>query len=53
MMNSFEKPTPLPLYQITDSGGQVMKVQIEEGEIFKDSLTGQLLPPELVRAARK
>ena len=30
-----------------------MKVQVVGGEVFKDDLTGQLLPPDLVHAARK
>ena len=42
----------LPLLNLTCDDGQVLKVQIENEQIFKDDLTGQLLPPEPVRLAR-
>ena len=48
-----EKPEPMPVYQLTSSRGAVLKVQIEKSEIFNDDLTGQLLPPDLVKAPRR
>ncbi len=30
-----------------------LKVQVHGDEVFKDDLTGQLLPPDLVKLARK
>ena len=42
----------LPTYRLKDVDGAILQVQIENEPIFKDDLTGQLLPPELVRAAR-
>ena len=43
----------LPVYKLTDSDGTVLHVRVAEDEpVFRDDLTGQLLPPDLVRAAR-
>ena len=42
----------LPLLIFSNKSGEILKVQVEGGQIFKDDLTGQLLNPELVRAAR-
>ena len=43
----------LPVYKLTDSDGAVLHVRVTEDEpVFRDDLTGQLLPPDLVRAAR-
>ena len=43
----------MPVHYLTDRQGFVLKVQIEGAETYKDDLTGQPLPPELVRIARK
>ena len=40
------------LYELRGHDGEIMNVHIENSTIFKDDLTGQLLDPELVRAAR-
>ena len=42
----------LPVYKLTDVDGAVLHVRIEGEPVYKDDLTGQLLPPDLVRAAR-
>ena len=42
----------LPILQLTASDGAVLNVRIEDEPVYKDDLTGQLLPPELVRIAR-
>ena len=42
----------LPVYKLTDVDGAVLHVQVEGEPVFRDDLTGQLLPPDLVRAAR-
>ena len=42
----------LPVHQLTDARGYVLNVQIEHQPVYRDDLTGQLLDPELVRAAR-
>ena len=43
----------MPVYKLTDVDGAILHVRIGDDEpIYKDDLTGQLLPPELVRAAR-
>ena len=47
-----EKPELLPILQLTASDGSILKVQVSGEEIFKDDLTGQLLPPDLVKLAR-
>ena len=39
-------------YRLKDPSGEILQVQIENGPIYRDDLTGQLLPPELVKAAR-
>ena len=43
----------IPVYHLTDSDGSILRVVIQDGETYKDDLTGQLLPPDLVRVARK
>ena len=48
-----EYPATLNFYNLTSFHGHVLKIQIENDQIFKDDLTGQLLDPTLVRAARK
>ena len=43
----------MQVYKLTDVDGAVLHVRIGDDEpIYKDDLTGLLLPPELVRAAR-
>ena len=42
----------LPVYQLTDVGGDVLTLKIEGELVFRDDLTGQLLPPDLVKTAR-
>ena len=42
----------MPLYHLAFEDS-LMRVQLQDGEIFKDDLTGQLLPADLVKAARK
>ena len=48
-----DKPDLIPVYHLTSQSGAILKVQINGEEVFKDDLTGQLLPPDLVKAARK
>ena len=40
-------------FNLVISSRQVLKAQIENDQVFRDDLTGQLLDPALVRAARK
>ena len=40
-----ELPATLKCYNLTSSDGHVLKVQIENGQVFKDDLTGQILDP--------
>ena len=47
-----ERPDLVPMLCLTASDGSFLRVQVDS-EVFKDDLTGQLLPPDLVRAARK
>ena len=47
-----EKPELIPVLHLGTSDGSILRVQLQDSEIFKDDLTGQLLPPDLVRAAR-
>ena len=42
----------LPLYKLTDVDGAIFHVRAEGEPTYRDDLTGQLLPPDLVRAAR-
>ena len=41
-----------PIYSLTSSAGEVLTITVENEETYKDDLTGQLLNPDLVRAAR-
>ena len=43
-----EVPATLNCYSLTSSSGHVLKVQIENDQIFKDDLTGQVLDATLV-----
>ena len=52
-MSPEEVPATLNCYNIASSDGHILKVQIENDQIFKDDLTGQILDPTLVKAARK
>ena len=36
-----------------DASGELLKVKIANADVFKDDLTGQVLPAEPVRAARQ
>jgi hypothetical protein len=43
----------LEAYRLRDPvGGEILHVHIEGEAVYRDDLTGQLLPPELVKAAR-
>ena len=48
-----EVPTVLPCFHFTNDKESVLKVQVKGDKDFWDDLTGQLLDPELVKAARK
>ena len=48
-----ERPDLVPMLCLTASDGSILRVQVQDSEVFKDDLTGQLSPPDLVRAARK
>jgi hypothetical protein len=52
MMEKDLEPQQLPVLSFTNNHGESLNVQIDSGEIFTDDLTGQLLDPVLVRAAR-
>ena len=52
LMESRMDSDHLAVYRLHDSDGAVLHVQIENEPVYKDDLTGQLLPPDLVRAAR-
>ena len=52
-MEGQEVPAVLPCFHLTNDKGSILKVQVEGDEIFRDDLTGQLLDPELVGAAKK
>ena len=43
----------MAVYHLTDSKGYVLKVDKEGAEAYKDDLTGQPLPPDLVKIARR
>ena len=51
-MEREDVPATLPCLLFSGENGQVLKVQVSNGETFRDDLTGQALNPELVRAAR-
>ena len=48
-----ETPDLVPMLCLTATDGSILRVQVQGDEILKDDLTGQLLPPDLVRAARE
>ena len=53
VLDSFDKEQELfETYRISDASGAVFQVKIAHETEYRDDLTGQLLPPELVRAAR-
>jgi hypothetical protein len=52
MMEKDHEPQQLSILSFTNNHGEVLNVQNDNGEIYKDDLTGQLLDPVLVRAAR-
>ena len=41
---------PVPILRLTGSDGSVLNVRVENEPVFKDDLTGQLLPPDLGRS---
>ena len=45
-------PLVLPCIMFSNKHGEVLEVQVEGDQTYRDDLTGQLLNPELVRAAR-
>ena len=45
-------PMVLTCLMFSNKRGEVLKVQVEGEQTFREDLTGQLLNPELVRAAR-
>ena len=47
-----EVPAVLLCFHFTNKKESVLKVQVAGDKIFKDDLSGQLLSPELVKAAR-
>ena len=51
-MEREDVPATLPCLMFSAKNGQVLKVQVSNGETFRDDLIGQELDPELVRAAR-
>ena len=51
-MEKQDVPEVLPCFHPTSDKGSILKVQIEGDNMFLDDLTGQLLDPELVKAAR-
>ena len=52
LLESRAEREQLPVYKLTDVDGAIFHVQVEDEPIYRDDLTGQLLPPDLVRAAR-
>ena len=52
LLQSRKENADLPVYKLTDVDRAVLHIRIENEPIYKDDLTGQLLPPELVKAAR-
>ena len=52
MLESKMESERLPVYKLTDVDGSIYHVQVEGEPTYRDDLTGQLLPPDLVRAAR-
>ena len=43
-----DRPELVPVLHLTDASGSVLKVQVANEQVFKDDLTGQALPPDLV-----
>ena len=52
-MEKQEVPVGLQCFHLTNDKGSILKVQVEGGKTFLNDWTGQLLDPELVKAARK
>ena len=53
ILESFDNEQELfDTYRISDSSGAVFHVKVSNEPVYKDDLTGQPLPPELVRQAR-
>ena len=54
LMESFDREQEdFEAYRIADTSGAIFHVHVANEPVFRDDLTGQLLPPELVHAARK
>ena len=51
-MEAGQEQEDLPVYKVTGSDGQVLHVRIEHEPVYRDDLTGQVLPTELVILAR-
>ena len=54
MMESFDREQEeFDTYRLCDTSGAIFHIRVASNEpVYRDDLTGQLLPPELVRAAR-
>ena len=53
MQHVIESDDIVPLLHIGLTDVDVLKIQASGEEVFNDDLTGQILNPDLVRAARK
>ena len=53
IMESFDKEQEeYDQYRMSDTSGAIFHIQVSNEPVYRDDLTGQPLPPELVRAAR-
>ena len=52
LLESRAESETLPVYKLTDVDGAILQVRISDEPVFRDDLTGQILPTELVKAAR-
>ena len=52
MLNAGLEQESLEVYEHSDPNGQIFHIHIEREPIYRDDLTGQLLEPALVHAAR-
>ena len=52
-MEKREVPASLPCFQLTNDKGSILKVQVGGDKTSREVAAGQLLDPELVKAARK
>ena len=51
-MHTEEEEVPDPILHVGISDDDIMKMEVQGEEVFRDHLTGQALCPELVRVAR-